>query len=63
MTQRQKRLPRIVESVLVRTGALLRDSQYKREPRESFERGIADADAGRLIPVEELMREFGVDEK
>ncbi len=63
MTQRPKRLSRVAESVLVRTGALLHGSQYKRELRESVERGFADADAGRLIPVEELMREFGVEEK
>lgn len=32
------------------------------ELRASIARGLADADAGRLVPVEDLMKEFGVDE-
>jgi predicted transcriptional regulator len=64
MTQRLKELSRIVEDVLTRAGAtVFRDSQYKRELRESAERGLADADAGRLIPVDELMHEFGIEEE
>jgi len=62
MTKRLKKLSRIVQDVLARAGAgLVRDCQYKRELRESVERGLADADAGRLIPVDELMREFGIE--
>ena len=65
MTQRLKGLSRIiVEDILASAGAaLLRDSQYQRELRESVERGLADADASRLIPVDELMREFGIEEE
>lgn len=33
------------------------------ELRASIERGLADADAGRLIPVEDLMKEFGFEER
>lgn len=63
MTRRLKGLSRIVEDLLARAGAaVLRDSQYKRELRESIERGLAEADADRLIPVDELMREFGIEE-
>jgi predicted transcriptional regulator len=63
MTRRPEKLSRIAQDVLARAGALLRDSQYKRELRESIERGLADADAGRLIPVDELMREFEIEEE
>lgn len=62
MTRRPKGRSRIVENALVRACALSRDSQYERELRESVERGLADADAGRLITVDELMREFGIGE-
>jgi hypothetical protein len=58
-----KGLPRIVQDTLARVGPrFVRDSQYERELRESVERGLADVEAGRLIPVDELMREFGIDE-
>jgi predicted transcriptional regulator len=63
MNQRPKGLSRIIESVLVHAGALFRDFKYKRELRESVERGLSDADDGRLIPVDELMREFGIQEE
>lgn len=35
---------------------------YQIELRASVERGLADANAGRLISVEEVMKEFGVTE-
>ena len=35
---------------------------YRIAVRASIERGLADAEAGRLIPVEEVMREFGITE-
>lgn len=38
------------------------DVAYEVELRASIERGLADADAGRLIPVEDLMKEFGIEE-
>ena len=60
MTPRARVLSRIVENLLARAGALFRDSKYKCELCESVERGRADADAGRLMPVDELMREFGI---
>lgn len=64
MTKRHKGLSQIVQDVLARAGAgVVCDSQYKRELRESVERGLADADAGRLIPVDELMQEFGIEEE
>jgi predicted transcriptional regulator len=62
MTRRPKGRSRIVENALARADALSGDSQDERELRESVERGLADADAGRLIPVDELMREFGIEE-
>lgn len=38
------------------------DMAYEVELRASIERGLADAKAGRLIPVEDLMKELGVAE-
>lgn len=36
------------------------DVRYQVELHASIERGLADIEAGRVIPVEELMAEFGV---
>jgi hypothetical protein len=38
------------------------DVAYEVELRASIERGLADADAWRLIPVEDLLKEFGIEE-
>lgn len=38
------------------------DVVYKMAMRRSIERGLADADAGRLTNVEDLRREFGLPE-
>lgn len=38
------------------------DVRYQIELRASVEHGLADSRAGRLIPVEELLREFGLAE-
>lgn len=38
------------------------DVRYQVELHASIERGLADAEAGRLIDVEELRREFGLPE-
>ena len=38
------------------------DIAYEADLRASIERGLAEAAAGRLIPVEDLMKEFGVEE-
>ncbi|WP_161814948.1 hypothetical protein [Steroidobacter agaridevorans] len=38
------------------------DVAYQVELRASIERGLTDADAGRLIPMEDLMKEFGIEE-
>lgn len=38
------------------------DVVYEMAVRRSIERGLADADAGRLIDVRELRREFGLPE-
>lgn len=38
------------------------DVRYQIELRASIERGLADADAGRMTDVETLRREFGLPE-
>jgi predicted transcriptional regulator len=38
------------------------DLAYEAELRASIEHGLADANAGRVVAVEDLMKEFGVDE-
>lgn len=43
-------------------GATWDDVRYQIELRASIERGLADGRAGQLIPVEELLREFGIAE-
>lgn len=39
-----------------------RTDNMSRELRASIARGLADANAGRLVSVEDLMKEFGIDE-
>jgi predicted transcriptional regulator len=36
------------------------DLAYEAELRASIDRGLADSEAGRLIPVEDLMKELGI---
>lgn len=36
------------------------DVRYQVDLHASIERGLADAKAGRVVPVEELLAEFGV---
>ena len=43
-------------------GVTWEDVAYQVELRASIERGLADADAGRLIPVEDVIKEFGITE-
>jgi predicted transcriptional regulator len=38
------------------------DVRYQIELHASIERGLADVRAGRVIPVEDLMKEFGITE-
>jgi predicted transcriptional regulator len=38
------------------------DVRYQVELRASIECGMADVRAGRVIPVEDLMKEFGITE-
>jgi hypothetical protein len=38
------------------------DVAYEVELRASIERGLADCEAGRVVAVEDLMKEFGVEE-
>lgn len=38
------------------------DVAYEAELRASIEHGLADAQAGRVIAVEDLMKEFGFEE-
>lgn len=38
------------------------DVAYEAELRASIEHGLADAQAGRVVAVEDLMKEFGIEE-
>lgn len=38
------------------------DVVYEIVVRQEIEKGLEDSDAGRTTPVEEVMKEFGVDE-
>ena len=38
------------------------DVVYKMSVRREIEKGLADSEAGRTTPIEEVMREFGIDE-
>ena len=38
------------------------DVAYEAELRASIEHGLADAEAGRVVAVEDLMKEFGIEE-
>lgn len=38
------------------------DVAYEVELRASIERGLADSDAGRIVAVEDLMKELGIEE-
>lgn len=38
------------------------DVAYEAELRASIERGLADAESGRIIAVEDLMQELGIEE-
>jgi predicted transcriptional regulator len=38
------------------------DLACEAELRASIEHGLADSQAGRVVPVEDLMKEFGIEE-
>ena len=38
------------------------DLAYEAELRASIERGLADSESGRLVAVEDLIKELGIDE-
>jgi predicted transcriptional regulator len=38
------------------------DLAYEVEVRASIERGLRDSDAGRVVAVEDLMKELGIEE-
>lgn len=38
------------------------DVVYEAELRASIEHGLADAQAGRVVAVEDMMKEFGIEE-
>ena len=38
------------------------DVVYEAELRASIEHGLSDAQAGRVVAVEDLMKEFGIEE-
>jgi len=35
------------------------DLAYEAELRASVDRGLADSEAGRVVPIEDMMKEFG----
>ena len=37
------------------------DLAYEAELRASVDRGLADSEAGRVVPIEDMMKEFGVE--
>jgi len=43
-------------------GANWKDIIYEIVVRQEIEKGLEDSEAGRTTPVEEVMKEFGVDE-
>ncbi|HKT32452.1 MAG TPA: hypothetical protein VJS89_08175 [Gammaproteobacteria bacterium] len=43
-------------------GATWDDVLYRVALCRSVERGLTDAEAGRLVPVEELLKEYGIEE-
>lgn len=43
-------------------GATWDDVLYRVALCRSVERGLADAQAGRLVPVEKLLKEYGIEE-
>lgn len=55
---------KIASGELVPSRVTSRDSSDDTGPelRASIARGLSEADAGRLVPVEDLMKEFGIDE-
>ncbi len=38
------------------------DLAYEAELRASVDRGLADSEAGRVVAIEDMMKEFGVEE-
>jgi len=42
--------------------ATWRDPAYRTAVRADIEAGLADSRAGRVTPVEEILKEFGLDE-
>lgn len=38
------------------------DLAYEAELRASVDRGLADSEAGRVVTMEDMMKEFGVEE-
>jgi predicted transcriptional regulator len=38
------------------------DVAYEAELRASIEHGLGDAEAGRVVAIEDLMKEFGIEE-
>lgn len=42
--------------------ATWRDLAYRAAVRADIEAGLADSRAGRVMPVEEILKEFGLDE-
>jgi len=38
------------------------DLAYEAELRASIDRGLADSEAGRVVTIEDMMKEFGLEE-
>jgi hypothetical protein len=64
LTKSMRQHAKIARGELPPSRVTSRDSSNDMSPelRESIARGLADADAGRLVSVEDVMKEFGIDE-
>lgn len=64
LTESMREHAEIARGELPSSRVTSRDSSADMSPelRASIARGLSDADAGRLVSVEDLMKEFGIDE-
>jgi predicted transcriptional regulator len=64
LTESMQQHAKIARGELLASRVTSRDLSDDMSPelRASIARGLSDADAGRLVSVEDLMKEFGIDE-
>jgi predicted transcriptional regulator len=64
LTKSMQQHAKIARGELLPSRVTSRDSLDDMSPEllASIARGLSDADAGRLVSVEEVMKEFGIDE-